>query len=110
MTAANHFPGALFWEVGFCAANSSIYSERREMSYEPNESHPEASEAFPLESSINPTALDDRKEVFRVLVQIQDLGETVEASRARVEAQFRIGHEALLDIEREGISMNWPPL
>jgi hypothetical protein len=55
-------------------------------------------------------SIAERQEVFRVLVQLQDMGESVETSRARVTAQFEITHEDLVEIEREGISLNWPPL
>ena len=64
----------------------------------------------PIDSPTPPHLMDDRKEVFRMLVMLQDLGETVEDSRARVTAQFRISHEDLMGIEREGIALNWPPL
>ncbi len=62
------------------------------------------------ETSVTSAAHRDRKEAFRILVQLQDSGETVAASRARVTAQFHITHEELRDIEREGIAAKWPPL
>lgn len=80
------------------------------MSSDPNSGDSDPFPSPPLESSMAPNQNRDRKEVFRVLVVLQDLGETVEASRARVEAQFGIAHQELLGIEREGIAMNWPPL
>lgn len=64
----------------------------------------------PFETAVAPNGDGNRKEVFRVLVLLQDLGETVEVSRARVEVQFGISRQELLGIEREGIAMNWPPL
>ena len=72
------------------------------MSTDPLENKPEA--------ALTSAAPTDRKEAFRILVQLQDLGETVEASCARVTAQFRITQDELWDIEREGIAGNWPPL
>ncbi len=73
----------------------------------PADGHPEVSASGSTETSKSSI---DRKEVFRVLVQLQDLGETVETSRARVSAQFNLPHDDLVEIEREGISSNWPPL
>jgi hypothetical protein len=79
------------------------------MSMNPFEGMPDSSND-PIESEISPNTHPDPKEVFRVLVHLQDRGETVEISRARVVAQFGITPAELTDIEREGISGNWPPL
>lgn len=62
------------------------------------------------ESSVPPSTEPDPKEVFRALVTLQDRGEAVETSRARVSLQFGITREELADIEREGIAESWPPL
>ena len=80
------------------------------MSINPYEGMPDSSPTGPTEPEISPNTNPDRKEVFRVLVLLQDLGETVETSRARVAAQFGITYSELAGIEREGIAGNWPPL
>ncbi len=80
------------------------------MSQNPQEGNPEFSPSQSTESPMNPGAMDHRKEVFRTLVTLQDAGETVQTSRARVAAEYDISREELADIEREGISQNWPPL
>jgi hypothetical protein len=51
-----------------------------------------------------------RKEVFRMLVSLQDRGETVEDSRKQVAAYFGIALTELGRIEREGLDRQWPPL
>jgi hypothetical protein len=53
---------------------------------------------------------DQRKELFRMLVELQDEGHTTEDSRIRVAAQFSIDVHEVLNIEREGIARQWPPL
>jgi hypothetical protein len=75
------------------------------MNINPSEGTPE-----PSESPLAPNAIVDRKEVFRVLVLLQDMGESVPTSRARVSTQFLISNDEVVGIEREGIAMNWPPL
>jgi len=51
-----------------------------------------------------------RKEVFRMLVDLQDRGETVEDSHKQVAAHFGIVLIELGRIEREGLDKHWPPL
>jgi hypothetical protein len=53
---------------------------------------------------------DQRKEVFRVLVELQDGGCPTEQSRSRVAEQFSVSVRDVQMIEREGISKQWPPL
>jgi hypothetical protein len=51
-----------------------------------------------------------RKEVFRALVEAQDQGKTVEQSRTKVAIKYDLSLKEVLEIEREGIRMKWPPL
>ena len=51
-----------------------------------------------------------RKEIFRMLVDLQDRGETVEDSHQQVAAHFGIILIELERIEREGLDKHWPPL
>ena len=53
---------------------------------------------------------DQRKEVFRVLVGLQDEGCPTEQSRSRVAEQFSMSLRDIQMIEREGIAKQWPPL
>jgi hypothetical protein len=53
---------------------------------------------------------EKRKEIFRALVELQDQGCATEPSRIRIADQFRISVSEVQDVEREGITNNWPPL
>jgi hypothetical protein len=55
-------------------------------------------------------ALERRQEVFRVVVEAQDRGETVAASRTAAARQFSLTEEQVKAIEREGLANEWPPL
>ena len=52
-----------------------------------------------------------RREVFRALVEAQDLHEfTVPQSRQLVARRFDISEAQVRQIEREGMEREWPPL
>jgi hypothetical protein len=53
---------------------------------------------------------EKRKDAFRALVELQDEGLTTLQSRVQVAAQFSINVRELQNVEREGISKQWPPL
>ncbi len=53
---------------------------------------------------------EQRKEIFRALVELQDAGLATEPSRIRIADQFRISVPEVQHVEREGIAKNWPPL
>jgi hypothetical protein len=53
---------------------------------------------------------DRRREVFKALVEAQDGGLSVAASRAKVVAEQGITAEDVLAIEKEGLENEWPPL
>jgi hypothetical protein len=57
-----------------------------------------------------PIPLELRQQVFRELVEAQDGGKTVAASRAEAASRFSISEEQIKDIEREGLANQWPPL
>jgi len=59
---------------------------------------------------IEPLHEEKRKDVFRALVEMQDEGDSTENSRIRIAAQFSINVRDVLDVEREGIAKQWPPL
>lgn len=51
-----------------------------------------------------------RKAVFAALVQAQDEGLSPLASRLKVAVAFGVHVEMVLEIEREGLEKEWPPL
>jgi hypothetical protein len=53
---------------------------------------------------------DQRKDLFRVLVELQDRGCSTEQSRSQVAEQFSVSVRDVQMIEREGIARRWPPL
>jgi len=59
--------------------------------------------------SSDPT-VDQRRAVFRALLEAQDAGSSVPESRADVARRFGVTEEQVKEIEREGIDQQWPPL
>lgn len=53
---------------------------------------------------------DKKKELFRVLVEAQDAGTSVADSRQQVAEKFSLSVPEVIQVEREGVSNNWPPL
>jgi hypothetical protein len=51
-----------------------------------------------------------RKAVFAALVLLQDDGIPVSHSRSVIAGRFGLGVQAVRDVEREGLSKQWPPL
>ena len=51
-----------------------------------------------------------RREIFAALVDAQDEGVEVAASRRVVAARFGVSEQDVRDIEREGSEKDWPPL
>jgi hypothetical protein len=62
------------------------------------------------EQSIDTIPVDSRQTIFRALVEAQDGGQSVVASRGEIARQFSITEDAVKDIEREGLANQWPPL
>lgn len=62
------------------------------------------------DETTNPPAADPRKDIFRAVVEAQDGGMAVAASRAAVAEQFGVTEDEVRDIEREGLAGGWPPL
>ena len=62
------------------------------------------------EQSIETIPVDSRQTIFRALVEAQDGGKSVAASRDEIARQFSITEDAVKDIEREGLANQWPPL
>jgi chromosomal replication initiation ATPase DnaA len=51
-----------------------------------------------------------RKEIFAALVETQDQGITVAQSRKTVAARFGVTVQQVMQVEREGMDNDWPPL
>lgn len=58
----------------------------------------------------NSLPVERRQTVFLALVEAQDGGLNVVASRAEVAQKFALTEEQIKDIEREGLANQWPPL
>jgi hypothetical protein len=58
----------------------------------------------------NDIPLDQRQAIFRAVVEAQDGGLTVAASRTEIASRFAVTEEEVKAIEREGLANNWPPL
>jgi hypothetical protein len=54
--------------------------------------------------------VDRRRAIFRALVEAQDEGLSVEASRADAARKFAVTESDVKAIEREGLENEWPPL
>lgn len=57
-----------------------------------------------------PLTVARRRAVFAALVQAQDAGESVAASRSAVGQRYRVTEAQVRAIEREGVDKSWPPL
>ncbi len=51
-----------------------------------------------------------KRDIFRELVSVQDLGNPVKRSRELVSEKFEISESQLKEIEDEGLEEQWPPL
>jgi hypothetical protein len=54
--------------------------------------------------------VEQRQVIFRALVELQDGGKSVAASRADAAKRFSVTEEQVKEIEREGLANQWPPL
>ena len=61
-------------------------------------------------SRIGTAPLEQRKEIFKALVEAQDQKLNVRQSRKAVSDQFGISEKLIKQIEDEGIDEEWPPL
>ena len=58
----------------------------------------------------NAIPIDSRQTIFRALVEAQDGGLSVMASRADIALRFSVTEDDVKNIEREGLANQWPPL
>ena len=54
--------------------------------------------------------VDQRRAIFRAIVEAQDAGMDVESSRAEAARRFEVTEAQVKAIEREGLEKEWPPL
>jgi hypothetical protein len=64
---------------------------------------------------VSPQPVDDlplekRQAIFLALVESQDGGLSVAASRAEIARRFTVSERQVKEIEQEGLSNQWPPL
>jgi hypothetical protein len=65
---------------------------------------------LPVSESTAELSEAQRREIFLALVQAQDQGASVPVSRQQTAARFGISPDAVVEIEREGMNNEWPPL
>lgn len=54
--------------------------------------------------------VEQRRAIFRALLEAQDAGASVAKSRAEVAERFGVTAEQVKEIEQEGVEHEWPPL
>ena len=64
----------------------------------------------PVSEQADEIPLEQRQLIFKAIVEAQDGGQSVAASRAAVARQFSVTEEQVKQIEREGSDNQWPPL
>jgi hypothetical protein len=62
------------------------------------------------QQSVEELPLSQRQAIFLALVESQDGGMNVATSRAEIARRFSVTENQVKEIEREGLSNQWPPL
>ena len=65
---------------------------------------------MPQHEAKKPLSQEQRREVFRALVEAQDRAMTVPQSRKAVAERFGVTEQQVRRIEQEGLHGSWPPL
>jgi hypothetical protein len=55
-------------------------------------------------------SIEQRKAIFRSLIEAQDAGQSVDGSRKAVAGQYGVSEETVKRVEKEGGDKDWPPL
>jgi hypothetical protein len=55
-------------------------------------------------------SVEERKAIFRALIEAQDGGQSVDGSRRAVAEQYKVSEETVKRVEKEGGDKDWPPL
>lgn len=58
----------------------------------------------------NAIPVEQRKVIFLAVVEAQDAGQGVAASRTAVARQYSVTEEQVKEIVNEGLAAQWPPL
>ena len=56
------------------------------------------------------TTVEQRRAIFKAVIEAQDAGVGVAQSRTDAAARFAVTVEQVKEIEREGMDHEWPPL
>jgi hypothetical protein len=56
------------------------------------------------------TTVEQRRAIFRAVLEAQDAGMSVPQSRADVARRFAVSEQSVKEIETEGLDHQWPPL
>jgi hypothetical protein len=64
----------------------------------------------PRQQSEHDVPPEQRRAIFRALVEAQDRGLNVLASRVEVARRFSVTRKQIEAIEQEGLTHEWPPL
>lgn len=62
------------------------------------------------QTSADALTVERRRAIFRAVVEAQDGGATVVASRSAAAEKFAVSEGQVKSIEREGLENQWPPL
>ena len=62
------------------------------------------------EATVRGIPIELRQAIFLSVVESQDKGRSVVESRADVAIQYSVTVKDVIDIEREGLANQWPPL
>jgi hypothetical protein len=62
------------------------------------------------EDPVESMTVDQRRAIFKALVEHQDGGMTVAVSRSEAAREFSVTLDQVINIEREGLENQWPPL
>lgn len=54
--------------------------------------------------------LEQRQVIFQALVEAQDTGMSVAASRSELARRYSVTEDKIKEIEQEGLANQWPPL
>ncbi len=54
--------------------------------------------------------IEQRQIIFKAVVEAQDGGQSVAASRTAAARRFAVTEDQVKEIEREGMDNQWPPL
>jgi hypothetical protein len=62
------------------------------------------------EPTISPITVEQRRAIFRAILEAQDAGVSVPQSRADVARRYAVSESQVKEIESEGMEHEWPPL